>query len=176
MAFSFDNSTWQLNHYYSVQIVHDPSGRLIIELHQNQVKINSISLNDNQCSIHTHQLCETADELNELLIDLLMNATSVSSIHVIDGKHLKISFPIYFGSQNRKKIWSFSIDFPCFTPFDEKKTEEISLDPLDWTDTRLLGHKMMDDMLDYLRDLRLRPTWRPMPPEVKLALTHLIFH
>jgi hypothetical protein len=100
-----------------------------------------------------------------------MRATPVSGVRVVDGKHLEISFPIYFGSQNRKKIWSFSIDFPCFSPFDENKTEEISLDPLDWTATRLLGHQIMDDMLDYLRDLRLRPTWRPMPPEVKLALT-----
>jgi hypothetical protein len=172
MASSVDKRAWQLSDDYSIEIVHDPSSRLIIELHHNQVKIHSISLNDNQCSTLTHRLCETADELNELLIDILMSATPVSAIRVVDNKRLDISFPIQVGSQNRKKIWSFSIDFPYFLSFDgDKKTEEISLDPLDWTDARLLGHQIMDDMLDYLRDVRLRPTYNMMPSEVKLALT-----
>ncbi|CAF4970101.1 unnamed protein product [Rotaria sp. Silwood1] len=48
--------------------------------------------------------------------------------------------------------------------------EEITLDPLDWTETRLLGHQVMDDMINYLRDLRLRPTWRPVPLAVQESL------
>ncbi|UJR34433.1 hypothetical protein I4U23_021840 [Adineta vaga] len=172
MASPFDKSVWQLSHDYSIQIVHDPSSCVTIELHRNQMKINSISLNDDQCATLTHRLCETADELAELLINMLKSATPVSGIRVVDDKLLEISFPIYVGSQNRKKIWSFSIDFPCFsTSDDENKPEAISLDPLDWKDARLLGHQIMDDMLDYLRDLRLRPTCRLIPPEAILALS-----
>ncbi|CAF1480952.1 unnamed protein product [Adineta steineri] len=65
------------------------------------------------------------------------------------------------------KLWSFRIEFPCFSSNDNDSKEEVSLDPLDWNDTRYLGHKIMDDMMDYLRDLRQRPTWRPIPPKVK---------
>ena len=39
-------------------------------------------------------------------------------------------------------------------------TEE-TLDPGDWEELRALGHRMVDDMLDYLRDVRDRPVWRP---------------
>ncbi len=52
---------------------------------------------------------------------------------------------------------------------DEKgaaKAEE-TLDPDDWEALRALGHRMMDDMLDYLREVRERPVWQPIPEEVK---------
>jgi glutamate/tyrosine decarboxylase-like PLP-dependent enzyme len=45
------------------------------------------------------------------------------------------------------------------------------LDPQDWEQYRALAHRMVDDSLDYLRDVRERPTWKPMPAEVREALT-----
>ena len=36
-----------------------------------------------------------------------------------------------------------------------------TLDPQDWEELRSLGHRMLDDMVDYLRDVRDRPVWQP---------------
>ena len=47
---------------------------------------------------------------------------------------------------------------------------EESLDPDDWEATRELGHRMVDDMLDYLRNVRERPVWQHLPPEVATRL------
>ncbi len=44
---------------------------------------------------------------------------------------------------------------------------EESLDPQDWEAMRLLGHQMVDDMMGYLENVRERPVWQPVPPEVK---------
>ena len=44
---------------------------------------------------------------------------------------------------------------------------EETLDPDDWESTRALGHRMLDDMLDYLKTIRENPVWRPIPDEVK---------
>lgn len=55
-------------------------------------------------------------------------------------------------------------------PRDEKFPEE-SLDPTDWEETRALSHRMLDDMLDYLRTLRERPVWQPLPDAVREALS-----
>ncbi len=44
---------------------------------------------------------------------------------------------------------------------------EETLDPQDWEAMRLLGHRMVDDMLDYLKTVRERPAWQHAPPEVK---------
>ena len=41
------------------------------------------------------------------------------------------------------------------------------LDPQDWEQYRALAHRMVDESLDYLRDVRERPTWTPMPAEVR---------
>ena len=41
----------------------------------------------------------------------------------------------------------------------------MSLDPEDWPQVDQLGREMVSEMLDYLRTVRERPTWRPMPPE-----------
>ncbi|HMG18872.1 MAG TPA: pyridoxal-dependent decarboxylase [Gemmatimonadales bacterium] len=54
------------------------------------------------------------------------------------------------------------------------KEPEISLDPADargWEDLRVLGHKMVDEMLEYLRTARERPVWRPVPAAVRLRLS-----
>lgn len=47
---------------------------------------------------------------------------------------------------------------------------EESLDPADWGELRALGHRMVDDMMDYLEGVRERPAWRPVPPESRAAL------
>src|SRR3954468_7493978 len=47
---------------------------------------------------------------------------------------------------------------------------EITLDPGDWEQLRHLGHRMVDDMLAHVRDVRTRPAWQPMPAESRVAL------
>src|SRR5215831_6498094 len=37
--------------------------------------------------------------------------------------------------------------------------EEETLDPADWSAVKELGHRMLDDMFEYLQTLRLRPSW-----------------
>ena len=44
---------------------------------------------------------------------------------------------------------------------------EESLDPDDWDGLRVLGHRMVDDMLTYLQTVRDRPVWRPIPADVR---------
>ena len=44
---------------------------------------------------------------------------------------------------------------------------EESLDPENWDDLRTLGHKMLDDMLNFLKNIRDQPIWRPIPNDVK---------
>jgi aromatic-L-amino-acid decarboxylase len=44
------------------------------------------------------------------------------------------------------------------------------LDPQDWESFRALAHRMLDESLDYLRDVRERPTWVPMPGDVRATL------
>jgi aromatic-L-amino-acid/L-tryptophan decarboxylase len=47
---------------------------------------------------------------------------------------------------------------------------DATLDPDDWTDIRAVGHRMLDDMFDYLEGIRERPVWQQMPPEAKESL------
>jgi aromatic-L-amino-acid decarboxylase len=42
-----------------------------------------------------------------------------------------------------------------------------TLDPDDWSELRTLGHRMLDDMLDEMAQLRERPVWEPLPEEVR---------
>ena len=42
-----------------------------------------------------------------------------------------------------------------------------SLDPPDWESFRADAHVMLDDILGYVMELRDRPLWRPMPPELR---------
>jgi glutamate/tyrosine decarboxylase-like PLP-dependent enzyme len=46
-------------------------------------------------------------------------------------------------------------------------TTEDTLDPQDWQAMRAQGHRMLDDMMDYLEQLRQRPVWQPIPPPVR---------
>ena len=48
---------------------------------------------------------------------------------------------------------------------DERPT---SLDPADWSDLRAQGHRMLDDMFDYLEKLRERPVWQHAPADVRV--------
>jgi hypothetical protein len=47
--------------------------------------------------------------------------------------------------------------------------KEETLDPKDWTSMRELGHKMLDDMFDYMQTIRERPVWQHAPDHVKLT-------
>ncbi|MFZ2103486.1 MAG: aspartate aminotransferase family protein [Oricola sp.] len=44
---------------------------------------------------------------------------------------------------------------------------EETLDPANWTDIQALSHRIVDDAIGYLRDVRERPVWRDLPNEVK---------
>ena len=47
---------------------------------------------------------------------------------------------------------------------------EETLDPADWEALRALGHRMLDDMINYLQTVRERPVWQPVPELVKQHL------
>ena len=56
---------------------------------------------------------------------------------------------------------------------------ELTLDPAtarEWDELRALGHRMLDDMLDYLRTVRDRPAWRPVPADVRARLAEAVPH
>jgi hypothetical protein len=170
MAIFTKNKIHELNDGYSLVFTEDSNDHLKIELYQNHTLTSYVLLNDNQCSTITHQLCETQKEFHDLLIDLLYSPKF--NIRVIDSRYLEISCPISFGCQKTyTKLWIFKIEFQSFLPIDDKRTDDISLDPSDWIETRSLGHRIMDDMINYLRDLRLRPAWRPMPLDVRKAIS-----
>jgi glutamate/tyrosine decarboxylase-like PLP-dependent enzyme len=42
-----------------------------------------------------------------------------------------------------------------------------TLDPSDWQSFRIEGHRMLDDILDYIQNIRERPVWQPIPDEVR---------
>src|SRR6266576_1046161 len=72
----------------------------------------------------------------------------------------------------RKTVTSSSSSNPSSTT--TRSSPEISLDPQDargWEELRQLGHRMVDEMLEYLRTVRERPVWRPVPAEVRKRLS-----
>ena len=50
--------------------------------------------------------------------------------------------------------------------FDDSALDRGGLDPADWDGMRRLGHRMVDDLVEWWRTCRDRPAWQPMPPEV----------
>ena len=48
-----------------------------------------------------------------------------------------------------------------------KPVLEASLDPTDWSAFRRQAHQMLDDVLDYLENIRDRPVWQPIPDAVR---------
>jgi aromatic-L-amino-acid decarboxylase len=47
---------------------------------------------------------------------------------------------------------------------------ETSLDPMDWEVFRASAHRALDDAIDFLREARDRPVWRPVPEDVRGSL------
>ena len=50
-----------------------------------------------------------------------------------------------------------------------KNKHEETLDPDDWSAVRALAHKIVDDAVQHLIDLRSRPVWQDMPDKVRAA-------
>jgi aromatic-L-amino-acid decarboxylase len=63
-----------------------------------------------------------------------------------------------------------ALDFPTIDSA-AAAAPETGLDPASWDEMRGLGHRMVDDMMDYLRGVRERPAWTPIPQEAKDALS-----
>jgi len=42
-----------------------------------------------------------------------------------------------------------------------------SLDPSDWPSARAQGHRMLDDIIDYIENIRDRPVWQPISDDVR---------
>lgn len=53
---------------------------------------------------------------------------------------------------------------------------EETLDPPDWADVQALSHRVVDDAVGYLRDVRERPVWQEMPAEVRAFFTEPLPH
>jgi glutamate/tyrosine decarboxylase-like PLP-dependent enzyme len=53
----------------------------------------------------------------------------------------------------------------------DRHPKEETLDPQDWTELRQLGHRMVDDAMDYLENVRERKVWQPIPAEVREHFT-----
>jgi aromatic-L-amino-acid/L-tryptophan decarboxylase len=48
-----------------------------------------------------------------------------------------------------------------------KLAASAGLDPLDWQKLRAQGHRMLDDILDYVEQIRERAVWQPIPDVVR---------
>jgi aromatic-L-amino-acid/L-tryptophan decarboxylase len=49
-----------------------------------------------------------------------------------------------------------------------------TLDPRDWDDIRALGHQMLDDMIDHIATIRVRPVWQPIPDAVRAQFSETL--
>lgn len=47
---------------------------------------------------------------------------------------------------------------------------EVTLDPTDWEEFREQAHAALDTMVDYLKNVRERPVWQPIPADVQARL------
>jgi glutamate/tyrosine decarboxylase-like PLP-dependent enzyme len=59
------------------------------------------------------------------------------------------------------------------TDFKKQKSiieSSVGLDPEDWSDYRSQGHRMLDDMFDYLANIRSRPVWQQIPESTRDSL------
>jgi glutamate/tyrosine decarboxylase-like PLP-dependent enzyme len=54
------------------------------------------------------------------------------------------------------------------------ETSENTLDPSDWIAFRSQGHKMLDDMIDYLEHQRDQPVWKTMPKQVRESFSQAL--
>jgi glutamate/tyrosine decarboxylase-like PLP-dependent enzyme len=53
-------------------------------------------------------------------------------------------------------------------------SKKHSLDPENWANFREQSHLMLDDMLNYVEQLRQNPVWQPMPENVKNSFQQLL--
>ncbi|MEZ0211954.1 MAG: aspartate aminotransferase family protein [Xanthobacteraceae bacterium] len=51
---------------------------------------------------------------------------------------------------------------------------ELTLDPENWASARELSHRIVDEAIDHLRDVRSRPPWQPMPQDVEAAFAEAL--
>lgn len=54
---------------------------------------------------------------------------------------------------------------------DSGPARQPGLDPENWDELRAQGHRMLDDMLDYLQGIRQRPVWQPAPAAVRAGFS-----
>ncbi|CCE11735.1 putative pyridoxal-dependent decarboxylase [Bradyrhizobium sp. STM 3843] len=59
---------------------------------------------------------------------------------------------------------------------DISQSERQTLDPQDWDDLRAQGHRMLDDMIDYVANIRARPVWQPIPSETRARFREPLPH
>jgi aromatic-L-amino-acid/L-tryptophan decarboxylase len=52
----------------------------------------------------------------------------------------------------------------------QNSRDESLLDPKDWEAFRASAHAALDDAIDYVRTVRERPVWQPVPPGIREAL------
>src|SRR6478735_4459635 len=45
--------------------------------------------------------------------------------------------------------------------------KDLTLDPINWDKMRQLAHQMVDDMMDYLQNIKEEPSWKPFPQHAK---------
>jgi aromatic-L-amino-acid decarboxylase len=51
-----------------------------------------------------------------------------------------------------------------------------NLDPMDWPSFRAQGHRMLDDILDYIEDIEKRPVWQPIPEAARARFREPLPH
>jgi aromatic-L-amino-acid/L-tryptophan decarboxylase len=51
-----------------------------------------------------------------------------------------------------------------------------TLDPKNWDDIRAQGHRMLDDMIDHIANIRDKPVWQPIPDEVRAQFRDQLPH
>lgn len=61
-------------------------------------------------------------------------------------------------------------DHDLLLPLHEPEATLDPTTPAEWKALRATGHRMLDDMVDYLATIRERPAWQPVPAYVKARL------
>ncbi|MCA1413900.1 aspartate aminotransferase family protein [Bradyrhizobium sp. NBAIM20] len=51
----------------------------------------------------------------------------------------------------------------------QSSVANTALDPQDWSEFRALAHRMLDETIDGIANVRARPVWRPIPDDVRAA-------
>jgi aromatic-L-amino-acid/L-tryptophan decarboxylase len=49
----------------------------------------------------------------------------------------------------------------------DSQEASLTLDPLNWNEFRAQAHRMLDDILDYTKNIRERPVWQPIPARAR---------